>query len=71
MTFSMTLTIKHPGLSTPIQHIDMIQARSMAAALKHLELSAEEICDLKNYGVTSWMDRNGALHTLEMKHEAV
>jgi len=65
----MTLTIKHPGMPSTILHKDVVHARSLSAALKKIDLSNEEICDLKNYGITTWADEYGALHTLEMKHE--
>jgi hypothetical protein len=70
VTFSLTLTITHPGLAAPIVHRDTVHASSHSAALKRLDLSNKHICDLKNAGVARWTDENGARHKLELKHEA-
>lgn len=70
MTFSLTLKIVHPGIKDPITHIDTVQAKSIAAALKLFNLPAKQKCELKNSGRTKWQDGLGALHTLTLTHEA-
>ena len=68
--FSLTLTITHPKISRPIEHIDMIEGESKAIVLKQLNFSSKQICDLKNGGVTEWIDTHGAKHKLELTNEA-
>lgn len=71
MTFSLVLTITHPTLKQPIEHIDMLHGSSLAAVLKQLKLDNKQVTDLKNNGLTEWVDTYGATHSLELKEEAI
>lgn len=69
MRFSVKMTIVHIGVTNPIIHSDTLEARSLASALKHFNLTAKQACELKNTGLTKWVDGLGARHTLELKKE--
>lgn len=68
MKYSMSLTILPPGNNEPYHHSDVVQVECLSALYKKLALSNKQICDLKNYGQTTWSDQHNAVHTLEIKH---
>ncbi len=69
MKFILTLQTSHPSLEEVIINSNGIKAISICAVLKNLSLPNKNICELKNHGMTSWVDHNGASHLLELKED--
>lgn len=65
----LTLKIRHTKLDKEVTHEDVVQGISVTQALKQLELTGKQICDLKLYGATHWFDENGASLSLTMTQQ--
>lgn len=65
--FTVTKTISHPKVPDPISKSEEFEARSLADAVKALNVSGKQACDLKKHRTTSWVDDADRTHTIQLK----
>lgn len=50
-----------------VQRVTLFDGPSLSSIVGHLKLPGKQACDLKNQGLSTWVDTTGALFNLKLE----